>query len=82
MDNFYISCNLPSFQSLETQNLDECVKPSHKFFDSESPNYSNECPTTTQLAYSGDLCNAGTDSQIMDFDPITSLFTCHSPTCK
>jgi len=80
MDNFYISCNLPPFQSLETQNSDQSVKVSPKPIDSQTPNY--ECLTTNQLAYSGDLCNAGTDSQMMDLDPMTSLFACNSPTCR
>jgi hypothetical protein len=81
MDNFYNSRNVPSYQSLESQNLDELVKPSLKY-DSDPAIYSNEYSSTSQLAYSGEIYNAETDSQIMDYEPITSLFACNSPTCK
>jgi hypothetical protein len=82
MDNFYNSRNVPSFQSLESENLDEFVKPCFKLIDSEPSIYSNEYSSTTQLAYSGEIYNAETDSQIMDYEPITSLFACNSSTCK
>ncbi|XP_054167383.1 protein glass-like [Oppia nitens] len=68
-NNIYMSCNVPSFASLDSQEPSEAVKLIHKHFDTQSIDY---CTTGSQLTYCGDLsCNTVTDTQIMDLDPIT-----------